>query len=369
MAGKGGGMSKACPACGYKVVGNSEESVCPECGAKLEYTRSGLFMEQIRIIKEIRQNERNHGRTGMLVRPRYCIWENVPGALSSNGGKDFQAVLTEFAKVGCPDAPAVPMPETGKWPNAGVLYDELGGWSIAYRIHDAQYFGVPQRRRRLAVLCDFNGLSAAEILFDPQLRGEAEDTDTVQTERDPGGRSRPEVSAFCESVSRDLEPGRETREGSADGTESCADGAISFQERAGKPGGAKESSTRMSGSEPCKPKADKAYSIQGKTIDRDTQQNGSGISADVAHTQDSADRHGVMAAGFSFGQSQNARGLGYEEEKSPTILGGEGGNQKPVVLAVDCRNGTENPDVNGTLQAKDGGGTSINLNNVVRQER
>ena len=58
--------------------------------------------------------------------------------------------------------------------------------------------------------------------------------------------------------------------------------------------------------------------------------------------------------------------LGYEKEKSPTIRGGEGGNQKPVVLAVDCRNGTESPDTNGTLQAKDGGGTSLNLNNVVR---
>ena len=93
---------------------------------------------------------------------------------------------------------------------------------------------------------------------------------------------------------------------------------------------------------------------------------GGGISLNVAHTLDSADRHGVMAAGFSFGQSEKARSLGYEKEKSPTIRGGEGGNQKPVVLAVDCRNGTESPDTNGTLQAKDGGGTSLNLNNVVR---
>lgn len=121
----------------------------------------------------------------------------------------------------------------------------------------------------------------------------------------------------------------------------------------------------MSESEPCYPKADRAFSIQGNTIDRDAKQNGSGISADVAHTLDSADRHGVMAAGFSFGQSEKARSLGYEKEKSPTIRGGEGGNQKPVVLAVDCRNGTESPDTNGTLQAKDGG-TSVNLSNVVR---
>ena len=127
VAGKRSGMSKACPVCGWKAVGNAEETVCPECGHELEYTRSGLFMEQIRIIKEMRQNDRNHGRAGMLVRPRYCIWENVPGALSSNNGKDFQAVLTEFARVGQPDAPDVPMPETGKWPKAGCIYDELGG--------------------------------------------------------------------------------------------------------------------------------------------------------------------------------------------------------------------------------------------------
>lgn len=90
-------------------------------------TRSGLFYEATRIICEMREDDRKNGRSNLYVRPRYAIYENVPGALSSNGGKDFQAVLTEFAKVGCPDAPAVPMPETGKWPNAGVLYDELGG--------------------------------------------------------------------------------------------------------------------------------------------------------------------------------------------------------------------------------------------------
>lgn len=399
VAGKRSGMSKACPVCGWKAVGNAEETVCPECGHELEYTRSGLFMEQIRIIKEMRQNDRNHGRAGMLVRPRYCIWENVPGALSSNSGKDFQAVLTEFARVGQPDAPDVPMPETGKWPKAGCIYDELGGWSIAYRIHDAQYWGVPQRRRRISVLADFNGLSSAEILFDPKLRGETEDTEPHETERDPGREPGREVPPVGESVPGDFESCGAEREGIAAGAESGPGSAISFQERAGKPGGAKESSFSVSTQEPSQPSTTRAYSIQGNTIDRDAKQNGSGISANVAHTLDSADRHGVMAAGFSFGQSEKARSLGYEKEKSPTIRGGEGGNQKPVVLAfaqnqrdevrdlkecsgslaaepgakqqtyvmaVDCRNGTESPDTNGTLQAKDGGGTSLNLNNVVR---
>ena len=334
VAGKRGGMSKACPACGYRAVGNSEETVCPECGAALAYTRSGLFMEQIRIIKEMRQNDRNHGRTGMLVRPRYCIWENVPGALSSNKGKDFQAVLTEFARVGEPGAPDVPMPETGKWPKAGCIYAEMGGWSIAYRIHDAQYHGVPQRRRRIAVLADFNGLTAAEILFDPQLRGEAEEPEPIQTFGDPGGKPGREIPTERESLPWDLEPGGAAREGADAGTESGTDCTISFQERAGRPGGAKGSSFSVNGQEPCPRSKTKTFSIQGNTIDRNAKQNGSGISEDVAHTLDSADRHGVMAAGFSFGQSEKARSVGYEQERSPTLRGGEGGNQKPVALVA-----------------------------------
>lgn len=273
VAGKRNGMSKACPVCGWKAVGNAEETVCPECGHELEYTRSGLFMEQIRIIKEMRQNDRNHGRAGMLVRPRYCIWENVPGALSSNNGKDFQAVLTEFARVGQPDAPDVPMPETGKWPKAGCIYDELGGWSIAYRIHDAQYWGVPQRRRRISVLADFNGLSAAEILFDPQLRGEAESAESNETERDPGGGGR-KVSALSEGLPGNPEQSVAEGQGTAAGAESCSGSAISFQERAGKPGGAKESSFSVSTQEPSQPSITRAYSIQGNTIDRDAKQNG-----------------------------------------------------------------------------------------------
>ena len=96
-----------------------------------ETTRSGLFMEQLRVTKEMREHDRKSGRSGILVRPRYMVWENVPGALSSPGGahkgKDFKAVLTEIVRVVEPNAPDVPMPEKGGWPHAGVLYDELGG--------------------------------------------------------------------------------------------------------------------------------------------------------------------------------------------------------------------------------------------------
>lgn len=193
--------------------------------AGLAGARSGLFMEQIRIIKEMRQSERDHGRPVQSIRPRYCIWENVPGAFSSNGGKDFQAVLTEFVRVCEENAPDVPLPDKGKWPKAGCIYDEMGRWSIAYRLHDAQYWGVPQRRKRLCVLADFNGLTAAELLFDPQYRRGAENSTADETVGDPGGGCRSEVPAFTEGLPRYTQPGGETGEGTAAGTESCAGGA------------------------------------------------------------------------------------------------------------------------------------------------
>ena len=97
-------------------------------GAGLAGARSGLFMEQVRIIKEMREHDRRaNRRTGELVRPRYMVWENVPGAFSSNGGQDFRTVLTEIVRIADPEAADVPMPEKGKWPHAGCLYDELGG--------------------------------------------------------------------------------------------------------------------------------------------------------------------------------------------------------------------------------------------------
>ena len=127
--------------------------------------RSGLFMEQIRIVKEMRDADRRTGRAGWLIRPRYMVWENVPGAFNSNKGYDFQAVLTEIVKIAEPNAPDVPMPKD-RWSKAGCIYDDMGRWSIAWRLHDAQFWGVPQRRKRIAVVADFGGLSAPEILFE-----------------------------------------------------------------------------------------------------------------------------------------------------------------------------------------------------------
>lgn len=160
----------------------------------LDGERSGLFMEQLRVVKEMREHDRSNGRTGEFIRPRYMVWENVPGAFSSGKpkGSDFQAVLTEIVKIVKPDCPDVPMPKKG-WSKSGCIYDELGKWSIAWRVHDAQFWGVPQRRKRIALVADFAGRSAPEILFERKgLQGNFE-------------KSEGEEQAASEGVGRSIE--------------------------------------------------------------------------------------------------------------------------------------------------------------------
>lgn len=118
--------------------------------------RSSLFYEAIRIIKEMR--EATNGKY-----PRYIVWENVPGAFSSNKGGDFRAVLTEICKV---KEECVSVPKPAKWENAGRIMGE--GFSIAWRLLDAQYWGVPQRRQRIYLVADFDGGSAGKILFESE---------------------------------------------------------------------------------------------------------------------------------------------------------------------------------------------------------
>ena len=136
--------------------------------AGLDGERSGLFMEQIRIIKEMRDESirqlsmRGADYTMADVQPRYMVWENVPGAFSSNKGEDFRVVLEETAKVAKGDA-CIPRPEW-RWPTAGSILGN--GWSIAWRVHDAQFWGVPQRRKRISLVADFGGSTAPEILFE-----------------------------------------------------------------------------------------------------------------------------------------------------------------------------------------------------------
>ena len=157
--------------------------------AGLDGDRSGLFIEMIRIIRQMRRKTNG-------VYPRYALWENVPGAFSSNDGRDFAAVLGEFARLIDPDAPDVPCPQEG-WSKSGILLVSNG--SIAWRTHDAQFWGVPQRRKRISLVADFRAQSAPEILFEPK------------------------------GVSRNIEPGEAKRKDPAEGAGGGVEGLHSGQ--------------------------------------------------------------------------------------------------------------------------------------------
>ena len=147
-------------------------------GKGLTGSRSGLFFEAIRIIKQM--------RTASCGRyPRFAVWENVPGALYSNKGADFVEVLGQIVSVASEET-ASGLPRPGKWSQAGAIVDQ--GFSLAWRVLDAQYFSVPQRRKRIYLVADFAGRSAPEILFE---RGrESEPSCPVRAEeRSPAGKT------------------------------------------------------------------------------------------------------------------------------------------------------------------------------------
>ena len=250
-------------------------------GKGLDGERSGLFFEQIRIVKEMRNKDvQANGRAGCFIRPRYMVWENVDGARSSPGikfgidlrGKDFQTVLTEIARIAEPDCPDVPMPEKGKWPKSGCIYGEMGNWSVAWRVHDAQFWGVPQRRKRIALVADFGGLSAPDIIF--ERRGLSAVHEPLYTQRKGLSWDSTQSGAQREETARAVGNGTKSASGvvskgngeafvmreksssltvgggmagqgypcvleQSEAGENGVERAISFQERAGKPGGGK----------------------------------------------------------------------------------------------------------------------------------
>ena len=182
--------------------------------AGLQGERSGLFMEQIRIIKEMRDESRK--RADGYIRPRFMVWENVPGAFSSNGGDDFRAVLEETVRVVEPTA-VIPRYEGG-WTDSGVILGRE--WSVAWRVHDLQFWGCPQRRRRISLVADFGGLSAPEILFERK------------------------------GLSGDIKSSEETRKDTTSASRGSSYPTVSFQERAGKDGGVREYSSKKNEQEP-----------------------------------------------------------------------------------------------------------------------
>ena len=217
----------------------------------LDGSRSSLFYEAIRIVKEMRCKTNGE-------KPRFIVWENVPGAFSSNKGQDFKAVLEAVIGVKEPAA-SVPAPEKKGWPDADYYVGD--GWSVAYRVLDAQWWGVPQRRKRIYLVADFADQSAPKILF------ESEGVSRYSAE---SFRAWQRAAACVESST-----------GNTGGT-----GRICLNDQGGE---------RMD------------------------------VTEEVTSTLRAEAHHPpcvLEAAGFCTEHSANARSIGYEEERSPTLRAG-----------------------------------------------
>ena len=246
------------------------------------------------------------------------VWENVPGAFSSNKGADFGAVLQETIRVIC-EAPAVPMPDKG-WPLAGCLYGEGGDWSVAWRVFDAQFWGVPQRRRRIALVADFGGLTAPEILF------EREGVSGYY----PQGRTPWETATRPAQASTGEASSRESIVFDGESITSKTNGS---NPKIGDP-------CHTLGASGCgrtilidKCKIAPTYCIQGNCIDRaDTAGcNGKGRTEDVSYTLNTVDRPAVC--GFKSNMGAKAHGIGFEEGKAPTLSAGQ--HDASVCIAIE----------------------------------
>ncbi len=309
--------------------------------------RSGLFMEAIRIIDEMR--EATHGRY-----PRFALFENVPGALSSAGGRDFAAVLQSFTKA------KIPMPYSGRWANAGMVRG--GGVDLAWCVYDAQYFGTAQRRRRLFLVADFRGKSAGEILFVPKsLRGYFE----------AGGTPRQGLAAFAESgpdtaggeivVLNDQGGASLTveRSGLSPTLRSQTHGNLPVV-AAGFDLQQITSKTNRSTLRPVQPTL--CETGQPHVLTMATGQANAEVLADIAPTLNCNHEQPLLVHPQIAG-TLCASGAGLSR---PAGMGSET-DFCIVPAAVDCRNFRETQEISGTLQAKTAsGGYSLNYQNPIR---
>lgn len=341
--------------------------------AGLAGERSGLFMEAVRIIKEMRNT---YGGANEPIRPRFAVWENVPGAFSSNKGEDFRVVLEEICRVK-DETVVIPGPPKGKWNTVGTIMGN--GYSIAWRILDAQYWGVPQRRRRIFLVADFGGQSAPEILFKRQglsrylaesgEEGERIATDAERSVTTAGGNKVTSTLFAAYGTKWNGNSGavtgdhfvmdnaeRSIRTASGFCTEpSAASRGIGYQEecsptlRAGvtpaiaienhpadsrvkldESGTVQTLTTRMGtggGNVPMLAVPDKAYSIQGSMICRADKNGpqGNGINEDVSFTLNTTDRHAVA---FACNQRDEVRDM---KDKSGALQAQPGMKQQTFI--------------------------------------
>ena len=276
----------------------------------LKGERSGLFMQAVRIIKEMRI------RSGGLY-PTFAVWENVPGAFSSNGGEDFRTVLEELARITEADA-CIPRPEKGKWPKAGYIAGDH--FSIAWRTFNAAGWGVPQRRNRIALVVDFGGQRAGEILFErTSLRGDTEPSI-------PPWKGIARNPADCPAGHDRVVEGQ-----TAGGNQVTACLYAAYGTKWNGNGGAYSGDNFV-----MEPKA--LFSLQGNMIDRDVKQNGSGFAeGETMYSLTSTDRHGVCC----LLNDQGGQSIQVEDGRVSPTLRAESHAHDPVVVYDARGNGDE----------------------------
>ena len=309
--------------------------------------RSGLFMEAIRIIYEMRKATNDQY-------PRFALFENVPGALSSAGGFDFKTVLEAFTQT------EIPMPGSGRWADAGMVRSR--SVDLAWIVYDAQYFGTPQRRRRLFLIADFRGKCAGEILFVPKsLRGYFEAGGTPRQGLAAFAESRPDTAGGEIVVLNDQGGASLTveRSGISPTLRSQTHGNLPVV-AAGFDLQQITSKTNRSTLRPVQPTL--CETGQPHVLTMATGQANAEVLADIAPTLNCNHEQPLLVHPQIAG-TLCASGAGLSR---PAGMGSET-DFCIVPAAVDCRNFRETQEISGTLQAKTAsGGYSLNYQNPIR---
>lgn len=333
-----------------------------------EGARSSLFFEAIRIIREMREKDIADGRTGKFIRPRFAVWENVPGAFSSNKGQDFQAVLQAFCSIQGGQAHIVPLPPKGKWLPAGNIVGN--GFSLAWRVLDAAGWGVPQRRKRIFLVADFAGERAAEILLDESRLhgnfakgGETGQGTAAHAERS-AGRSGVELNAAAFMGGRARKPEvspimitavRQQSNPHQNGGNTVPDVVYPINTMVATRGGADDGRTTFGVGEANDPQFTigaahehaVCYAIEGNVVDREAKQNGMGVSRDQSPTLNGQDKHAVC---FQQNQREEVRDMG---GASGALSAESGSHQQNYVCYKQTGFAGYNEGV-GTLKASGG---------------
>ena len=332
--------------------------------AGLAGERSGLFMEQVRIVKEMRDADERRGRAAHAVRPRYMVWENVPGAFSSAGGEDFRVVLEEIVRIkACTGA--VPRPDSGRWEFAGAII--LGDqFSLAWRVMDAQYWGVAQRRKRIFLVADFAGRSAPQILFEQdrlfgnpaQSQGERQGTSATAQKsiRDSSGSCTVGFDGYNGDMTGDKAATLGVNCGMSTGRNGIIRALAANQRDEVRD---MHDVAAALGAQPGIKQQTFVAGIVSKG-------NGDCFLTPDCHTaltagggQAGQGSPCIFAAGFSAGQGAEAGGIGYQTECAPTLKASESGsNMVPSVLCLNDQGGSVmdcSEDVSGTLRSQEHG--------------